>query len=531
MTISVSIMGQANSSRAFYPLILTVLSLVLFYVRSLLDWKARSRGRPLPPGPRPWPLIGNVSDLPRFRPWRRFLELTNTYGDIVHLRVLGEDIIIIGSAEVANELLNKRSANTADRPLLAVIELSGQDVNFATFPYGQWWRRHRRSFWQQFHPGALSRYFPIQREGTHKFLASLLESPSQLRAKIAYTFQGVILKIVYGIDVEPGDERLAIANAALESISQATPGNSIVEVFPFLRHAPSWFPGTGFQKEFAKSKVANYRLKDELFDEVKEAIERGEQRPCVAAELLERGRRIESGPDEEQVMKHVCAVAIEGSSDTTGYTLEGFFLAMAMHPDVQRKARAELDRVVGPNRLPDHSDSDELVYINAIVKEALRWHNVMPLGVWHRTIADDEYNGYFIPSGSMVLTNVWNILHDPNAYENPHDFCPERFIKDGRLDPTVRDPTDYMFGFGRRICPGRHLAIPSLFINIASILHVFDISPPLDDNGQPIPIKYEETHGLLSRPEDLRCTIKPRSSAAEALIREAQRTNALTAGL
>ncbi|KAJ8454613.1 hypothetical protein ONZ51_g12927 [Trametes cubensis] len=523
-------MDDTIFSRAFVPLVVTLLSLVLTYIRSLLNWSARTRGRPLPPGPRPWPLIGNMFDFPGLRPWRKFLELTDKYGDIVHLRVSGEDFVIIGSAEVANEILNKRSANTADRPALAVVELSGQDVNFATFPYGQWWRRHRRSFWQQFHPGVIPRYLHIQREGTYKFLASLLESPSRLRENIAYTFQGVILKTVYGIDVDPDDERLAIASAALETLSQTT-GHSIVETLPFLRYVPSWFPGAGFQKEFAKSKYANHRLKNELFDEARAAIERGEQRSCVVAELLERRRKSISDPDEEQVMKHVCAVAIEGSSDTTGYTLEGFFLAMAMYPAVQRKAQAELDKVVGLNRLPDHNDSDELVYINAVVKEALRWHAVMPLGLWHRTIADDELNGYFIPRGTMIWTNVWSILHDPKAYEDPFAFRPERFIKDGKLDPTVRDPADYLFGFGRRICPGRYFAIPSLFINIASALHVFDISLPLGDNGKPITVEYKETHGLLSRPENLPCVVKPRSAAAEALIREVQRTAVLTTGL
>ncbi len=108
-----------------------------------------------------------------------------------------------------------------------------------------------------------------------------------------------------------------------------------------------------------------------------------------------------------------------------------------------------------------------------------------------------------------------DILHDPVTYEDPFAFRPERFIKDGKLDPTVQDPTDYMFGFGRRhahlssiycstmmtsanrICPGRYLAIPSLFINIASLLHVFDFSLPLDDSGQPVSAKYEEGHGLV----------------------------------
>ena len=91
---------------------------------------------------------------------------------------------------------------------------------------------------------------------------------------------------------------------------------------------------------------------------------------------------------------------------------------MAMYPDVQKKAQAELDKIIGPDRLPDHSDTDALVYINAIVKEALRWHTMLPLGIWHRTIADDEFNGYFIPGGTTILTNIWYV--DMAATTNPY---------------------------------------------------------------------------------------------------------------
>ncbi|KAI0333735.1 cytochrome P450 [Cubamyces sp. BRFM 1775] len=240
--------------------------------------------------------------------------------------------------------------------------------------------------------------------------------------------------------------------------------------------------------------------------------DRGEYRPCVATNLLTKAQDSVISPDEEDVMKHVCAVAVE---DTTGHTLEAFCLAMALYPDVQKKAQAELDQVVGPDRLPDHTDTNALIYINAIVKEALRWHVVVPQGISHRTIEDDELNGYFIPGGTTIMTNVWYVnmwpvesaihylhgtyrgfLHDPKVYENPFDFSPERFIKAGELNPDVRDPTDYMFGFGRSL--------------------------PLDHNGKSIPIKYQESHGLTSYPEDFRCVMTPRSAASEALIREAQ---------
>ena len=84
-----------------------------------------------------------------------------------------------------------------------------------------------------------------------------------------------------------------------------------------------------------------------------------------------------------------------------------FFMAMATHPEVQAKAQAELDAVVGPERLPEHSDRTSLPYINAIVKEAYRWQNVVPLGVVHRCMEDDVYNGYTIPKGTLVFPNVW----------------------------------------------------------------------------------------------------------------------------
>ena len=86
-----------------------------------------------------------------------------------------------------------------------------------------------------------------------------------------------------------------------------------------------------------------------------------------------------------------------------------FFLAMALYPEVQKKAQQELDAVVGSERLPDFSDRPSLPYVNAIVKELLRWHPATPMGVPHRTLADDEYNGYIIPAGATVFVNIWYV--------------------------------------------------------------------------------------------------------------------------
>ncbi|KAI0712487.1 cytochrome P450 [Earliella scabrosa] len=188
---------------------------------------------------------------------------------------------------------------------------------------------------------------------------------------------------------------------------------------------------------------------------------------------------------------------------------------MFLYPEVQTKAQAELDAVVGPNRLPDHSDMPHLPYISAIVKESMRWLPVLPLSIPHRTTEDIECDGYFIPAGTIFCRAC---LHDPETYPEPDRFMPERFLRDGELDPNVPDPGRFAFGYGRRICPGRYFAEGSLFINMAMVLHVFNITAPLDDAGKPIHIEPKMSNKLVSCPQDCRCTITPRSAKAKELI-------------
>ena len=135
-------------------------------------------------------------------------------------------------------------------------------------------------------------------------------------------------------------------------------------------------------------------------------------------------------------------------------TVQTFFMAMACYPEVQLKARAELDAIVGPNRLPTFEDRSSLPYITAIAKESMRWQSVVPLGIPHRSLEDDEYRGYFIPKGSAVIANLYAFSRDESVYPEPETFNPERFLKDGKIDPTVRDPNSFVFGYGRRYVYG-----------------------------------------------------------------------------
>ncbi|RPD61609.1 cytochrome P450 [Lentinus tigrinus ALCF2SS1-6] len=487
---------------------------VALYLRSFFAWRMRSGGVPLPPGPKAWPFIGNLPQVPRSKPWIGYRDLCSVYGDIVYVRLLSQPIVVLGNPEVISECLDKSSAITSDRPQSPLIRLIGCGQNFGLLPYGRLWRHHRSLFSQYFSSGVIWKYQDVQRAAAHKFLARLLKSPARFKEHIRHNFSSALLKIVYDIDAaDEDDPYIAQIDVALEGIAQGlVPGKYLVELVPALSYVPSWFPGTGWQKLFSKWRAAQEGLRRALFAHVKEEPTAG----CsVVSELLESMERTgfagSTRKEEEEVIQSLGSVTFEAGADTTLSTFQAVFVAMTLYPEVLKKAQAELDSVVGLTRLPDFSDQPALVYVNAIIKEALRWHNVVPLCIPHSLSEDDEFHGYFMPKGTVILPNIWACMRDPEAYGDPDEFRPEQFIRNGQLDPSVRDPA--------KICPGRYIAEASLFINVASVLHTFDIAPPLDEHGRPVKIVPGMTDGLLSYPQDVRCTIKPRSPWAEALIR------------
>ncbi|KAI9058138.1 cytochrome P450 [Trametes sanguinea] len=506
-----------------------VLILVL-YLRSAHNWYARKGGRRLPPGPRRLPFVGNLFNGPRtWKPWLGFRELTRIYGDIVYLEVLGKPMLILGSPGIISEFLDKRSANSCDRVQSPLAGLIGQEYNFAFMPYSELWKRHRRAMWQHFHPTAVRNYWPAQQAVMHVLLVKLLEKPSACQEHIRYCFTALQFKTIYGADIsDVTDRRVAIMKEIFLSLQQCTISTQfLLARLPILRYLPFWTPLIGKQlKGLAMSKEPSRHMVEQEFDEARARNEENHEDSFIVSQLLEANAHIGTETmnhgEGDWIARSVAAAAAEGGADTTFSTAEGFFLAMCLYPEVQEKARAELDAVVGQHRLPQFTDRPSLVYIEAIVKEILRWHNVAPLAIAHGTIADDELRGYFIPAGTMVTPNIWACLHDPDIYPEPEKFIPERFMKDGKLDNDVLDPSSLAFGFGRRICPGRHYADGVLFMLIASVLHVFEIYPPLDEHGHPVKVEHVQSHGLVSYPENFGCMVKPRSADAEVLIRGSQ---------
>ncbi|KAL4068367.1 cytochrome P450 [Scleroderma yunnanense] len=201
--------------------------------------------------------------------------------------------------------------------------------------------------------------------------------------------------------------------------------------------------------------------------------------------------------------------------------MHSMFLAMTLFPEVQKKAQAEIDAIVGLDRLPTLSDRQCLPYMEALLKEIYRWHVVSRLGVAHRTSEDDIHDGYYIPKGSLVVANMWFMLRDPRSFSGPMEFRPERFLVCEGKQPE-QDPRTICFGFGRRICPGLQLADASVWLLTAMTLAVFDITKALENGVEITPeVDHSSSQGV-SHPKPFKCSIQPRSAKTLELIQHIQ---------
>ncbi|KAJ6571315.1 cytochrome P450 [Mycena capillaripes] len=477
---------------------------------------------PLPPGPKKRLFVGNVFDLPVTHPWETYTAWSKEFNtDILHLNLAGTSVVILSSTEATEALLEKRSSIYSDRARLPMLmELMGWDFNVAMMKYGDEWRAHRRLFNQGFTFRASIKYQPKQLNVTHELLRRVLKEPDDIMAHFRQWASEIIMSVAYGIDVLPSeDPYVSLAYEAVETLSNAgVPGKYLVDSLPILKYVPSWFPGASFKRDAEEWKKLSQRLADMPFAETKRQMELGIAQSSFTADSLNALKESENNYYTENTVRATAGTMYVGGADTTVSALGSFILGMLANPDAQQKAQAEIDSVTGGKHLPDFQDEAALPYVSAVVKETLRWKNVGPIAIPHYCSVEDEYKGYRIPANSIVIGNTWAITHDENVYPDPYAFKPERFLfEDGTPNPAVPSP-EAAFGFGRRRCPGRHMANASLFITIASLLAALDIKKALDENGQEIEPSYEFDSGFINTPLPFKCSIRPRSEKAVALI-------------
>ncbi|KAF5315496.1 hypothetical protein D9619_007173 [Psilocybe cf. subviscida] len=483
-------MGYLTSPTG-WAVVLAVTTLFVF----LQSRRSKSRQSSLPPGPpvTNW-LLGHLSILPATKPWKIYTEWGRQYGPILHLRAATQHMIFLSSLEDCSELLEKRSNLYSDRPTYTMAELMGWDFNAGVLPYGPRWRRQRRLFDQMFSRKVASlSYRPQQSRKINDMLYDLLTCPEDFRDHVKTMSAAIVMSTAYGYDVKPkGDHFVKIAEEAIERIALAVvPGAALVNAMPIMKHLPSWFPGAGFQKIASDTKKLTIQMRQEPFKHAKKKMEAGTPADCIVSKLLPSCKTNEEVGD----LQEFAAMIYAAGADTTTVSMNSFIYAMAVFPEVQRKAQQEIDKVIGRERFPTFEDWESLPYTEAIMREILRWKPVLPLGVAHRVTEDDIYKGYLIPKGALILVNVWAISRDESRYKDAEMFNPDRFLDE--LGELNDDECDFTFGFGRRICPGRHMGRATLWLSMATTLWAFNMGKAKDASGNEIPISGEYSDGMI----------------------------------
>ncbi|KJA17691.1 hypothetical protein HYPSUDRAFT_146170 [Hypholoma sublateritium FD-334 SS-4] len=526
---SLSAAPVSPSQAAAYVILAICLYLVVRKRR--IQCLANPRRLPYPPGPRPYPVIGNMLDIAKINETTTYQHLADTYGDLVFLSALGRHILVLNSFETAKELLDKRSVNYSDRPQSTMShELLGWDFSFAHMPYGDRWRTHRRLFHDQFQQSIAPAYWPIQQREAHALLRRLLHSPEKLDYHLRHNIAAVIMDITYGITIADHDDQyITMAEKALEGAGQAaSPGAFLVDIIPFLKYVPEWVPGASFKRKAREWRRAVLQMRDAPFATTLQNMRNGTSTPCFVSTLLEEYEMKGGRQDSTEAIKDCAGMVFAAAAESTVSTLASFILAVLTHPEVQSKAQEEIDRVVGNGRLPDFSDRSELPYIDAILKEVLRWNPVAPLGLPHMATQHDQYNGYFIPAGTIVVGNTWRILNDPKLFPNPRHFDPGRFLGKHNTGDyqciLLTETLSSAFGYGRRVCPGRQVGEAQVWISIACILSVFTIAPALDSAGLPIEVKPAfSSQGMIwcaHHPSPFKFSMKPRNEFSLSLVEQ-----------
>uniref|UniRef100_A0A0W0F5Y3 Cytochrome p450 n=1 Tax=Moniliophthora roreri TaxID=221103 RepID=A0A0W0F5Y3_MONRR len=303
-----------------------------------------------------------------------------------------------------------------------------------------------------------------------------------------------------------GDISLAIA-----------PGRYLANHIPVLEHIPE------FLARWKQEMKAKYNMYTEsvlkFFLPIKElVVQKQESEPSLCTMLVET--QDQHGLNDLESAWLAAALYI-GGYDTSLTAIEWLIVAMLAFPDVQRKVQAEIDAVIGQARIPTLADMENLPYMRAVVKEVLRWRPPVPLG-------DDIYEGYHIPKGSWIIPNILAMNHDPGTYgQDPDVFRPERFLnEDGthkEPPPDTKDEGHYSFGFGRRICPGRHLASNTV-LSFAIVLWAAKLEPGKDAHGNesPISISNDQATGILSRVPAYHVSTKARFPEAPEMLKMAK---------
>ncbi|KAI7989965.1 Trimethyltridecatetraene synthase [Camellia lanceoleosa] len=478
------------------------------------------RQKKLPPGPKPWPIIGNLN-LVGSKPHQSFHMLSKKYGEIMQLKFGSFPIVVASSPKMAKQFLKTHGKTFASRPATAAGKYTSYNYCDMTWaPYRPHWRQARKIYLNElFSPEQLDTYEYIRVEELHALISRL------------YALSG---------------KEVAIREHLAHSVKLDELREMVNEWFWLngVFNIGDWIPWLSFLdlQGYVKRIKALYRKLDKFHSYVIDdhKARRAGDKDFVAKDIVDLVLKLADDPNlegEERRESHenthslhyhirhvdpICDLShcfcqrldqdpITGGTDTSSVTVEWAISKLVKQPQFLRKATEELDRVIARDRWVEEKDIPQLPYINLIAKETMRLHHVATLLAPHYSIEDCNVAGYDIPKGTTVFLNTWGIARDPKYWVEPEVFNPERFVGK-EIDVKGQHFELLPFGSGERMCPAYNLGLKLVKATLANLLHGFNWKLP--DNMKPEDVDIEKEYGLTThRKVPIVVVTEPRLSA------------------
>ncbi|KAL6623048.1 hypothetical protein ACP70R_032927 [Stipagrostis hirtigluma subsp. patula] len=493
------------------PLLLFSLAVPVIVYYLLFLRNAGRRVAPLPPGPRGWPVLGNLPQLGG-KTHQTLHEMTKVYGPLLRLRFGSSDVVVAGSAAVAEQFLRVHDANFSCRPPNSGGEhmaYNYQDVVFA--PYGPRWRAMRKvCAVNLFSARALDDLRAVREREAALMVRSLAEQPSNgpavaLGKAVNVCTTNALSRASVGRRVFAGGAGEG-AREFKEIVLEVMQVGGVLNVGDFVP-ALRWLDPQGV---VAKMKKLHRRYDDMMNGIIAErraggvkpaGDEEGKDLLGLLLEMVEEQRPLAGGDEDRITDTDVKALILNlfvAGTDTTSTIVEWSLAELIRHPDILKQAQEELDAVVGRGRLVSESDLPRLTFFNAVIKETFRLHPSTPLSLPRMAAEDCEVAGYRIPKGSELLVNVWGIARDPALWPDPLEYRPSRFLPGGSHENVDLKGGDFgliPFGAGRRICAGLSWGLRMVTLTSATLVHALDWELPVGQT--PDKLNMDEAFTLL----------------------------------
>ncbi|XP_002303241.3 trimethyltridecatetraene synthase [Populus trichocarpa] len=472
---------------------------------SLILLASRLRRRKLnpPPGPKSWPIIGNLNLIGEL-PHRSLHALSQKYGPLMQVKFGSFPVVVGSSVEMAKTILKTHDVIFSGRPKTAAGKYTTYNYSDITWsPYGPYWRQARKMcLMELFSAKRLESYEYIRVEELRALLKTLNKSsgrPINLKDHLADVSLNVISRMVLGkkytVKSSENEKEIVTPEEFKEMLDELFLLNGVLDIGDSI----PWIAFLDLQGYIKRMKTLSKKF-DKFMEHVLDEHEarRKEDKNWEPKDMVDVLLQLASDPNleiklERHGVKAFSQDLIAGGTESSAVTVEWGISEILRKPEVFEKATEELDRVIGRERWVEEKDMVNLPYIYAIAKEVMRLHPVAPMLVPRAAREDININGYDIKKGSRVLVNVWTIGRDPKVWDKPDEFFPERFIGNS-IDVRGHDYELLPFGAGRRMCPGYPLGLKVIQATLSNLLHGFKWRLP--DGQKKDDLNMDEIFGL-----------------------------------